>query len=85
MTLQRIYPVSDHMQIAEHEPIPSVIEASEHAVIVAWHVEPGQVIAPHTHPAGQVHGVVALGSQALRFVSVVSPGDAGYEPLLGGA
>jgi quercetin dioxygenase-like cupin family protein len=116
MNEQRVYPSHAHMQVSDREPIRSVIAESPHAVIVAWHVEPGQAIVPHTHPRGQdtwtvlsgrgryqideqgtstevcagdvvvarpgqVHGVVGLGPEALRFISVVSPGDAGYEPL----
>jgi len=93
-----------------------VIVELDHSVIVAWHVEPGQTIAPHTHPAGQdawtilsgegryqvdaqgnaiaivpgdvviagegqVHGVLCTSMEPLRFISVVAPLDAGYEPL----
>ena len=32
-------------------------------------------------PTGAVHGVLNTGAQALVFVSVVSPADAGFEPL----
>lgn len=32
-------------------------------------------------PKGAVHGVVNPGPQPLRFISVVSPGEAGYQPL----
>jgi quercetin dioxygenase-like cupin family protein len=32
---------------------------------------------------GEVHGVTNDGDEPLRFISVVSPEDAGYEPLLG--
>lgn len=53
MTNQRVYPSNDYMQPSEGEPIRSVIVESEHSTIVAWHVEPGQRIAPHTHPEGQ--------------------------------
>ena len=34
-------------------PIRSVITETEHSVIVAWQVQPGQVLAPHIHPTGQ--------------------------------
>jgi len=120
MSKQRVYPSSDYMQVTEGEPIRSVVVESVHSVIVAWHVEPGQVIAPHTHPEGQdtwtilsgqgqyqidalgntvevvpgdvvvaqkgqVHGVVCTSSEPLRFISVVAPFEAGYEPLTMGA
>ena len=32
-------------------------------------------------PKGAVHGVVNTGPQPLRLISVVSPGEAGYQPL----
>lgn len=53
MSSQRVFKSSNHMQVSEGEPIRSVVQESEHSIIVAWHVEPGQTIAPHTHPGGQ--------------------------------
>ena len=102
------------MQPAQGEPIRSVITQSSEAVVVAWHVEPGQRIAAHVHPHGQdtwtilsgrgdyqigadgesrpvaagdvvvartgsVHGVANSGTEPLRFISVVSPAEAGYQ------
>ncbi|MBJ2227388.1 MULTISPECIES: cupin domain-containing protein [Pseudomonas] len=115
MSTHRVYKSHEFMQPAEKEPIRSVVESS-HSVIVAWHVEPGQTIAPHIHPdgqdtwtilsgegqyqideqgntvaivpgdivvanKGQVHGVLCTSVGPLRFISVVAPLDAGYEPL----
>jgi quercetin dioxygenase-like cupin family protein len=92
------------------QSLQSLIEA----VVVAWHVNPGQQIAAHLHPHGQdtwiilsgegeyvleatgathairagdvvlahtasVHGVNNTGTEPLRFISVVSPAQAGYE------
>lgn len=116
MSSQRVFKSSAHMQVSDGEPIRSVVHESEHSVIVAWHVEPGQTIAAHTHPQGQdtwtilsghgsyqideqgnavkvtsgdvvvakqgqVHGVTCTGSEPLRFISVVSPFEAGYVRL----
>lgn len=116
MEIPRKFKADDHMRSSDGEPIRSVIVESEHSVVVAWHVEPGQTIAPHTHPAGQdtwtvlsgagqyqldaggrtvaigpgdvvvamrgqVHGVTCTGPEALRFISVVAPLEAGYLPL----
>ncbi len=116
MINQRLFKADDYMQPSGSEPIRSVVVESSHAVIVAWHVEPGQAIAPHTHPGGQdtwtvlsgqglyqhdesgnsfaiaagdvvvamqgqVHGVTCISHEPLRFISVVSPSDAGYVPL----
>ena len=53
MNNQRVYKSSEYMQVSDGEPIRSVVAESEHSVIVAWHVKPGQKIAPHTHPDGQ--------------------------------
>lgn len=50
---QRIYRIGDFFQPSDDEPIRSVITASPEAVIVAWHVQPGQRIAAHIHPSGQ--------------------------------
>ncbi len=116
MSQERIYKSANCFQPADGEPIRSVVAESPEAVIVAWHVKPGQHIAAHVHPHGQdtwtilsgqgeyqidetgakrpiaagdiaiantgkVHGVFNNGSEPLLFVSVVSPGNAGYEPL----
>jgi len=40
MNAQRVYPSRSYLQVSAGEPIRSVV--------VAWHVEPGQAIAPHT-------------------------------------
>lgn len=119
MHSNRIFPSADHFQpTSEGEPLRTVVVETPDAVIVAWHVEPGQRIPAHVHPAGQdtwtilsgtglyrldhdgtarevyagdvvvaprgcVHGVFNHGRQPLRFISVVSPGSAGYERLEG--
>jgi quercetin dioxygenase-like cupin family protein len=117
MTHDRLFHSADHFQPnADEEPIRSVVTSTAEAVIVAWHVAPGQRIASHVHPQGQdtwtvlsgrgdyvvggdqpplpigpgdvlvapvgaVHGVYNGGTEPLRFISVVSPGEAGYERL----
>lgn len=117
MHADRIFPSADHFRpTSEGEPLRTVVVETPDAVIVAWHVEPGQSIPAHVHPAGQdtwtilsgtgqyrldhagtarevyagdvvvaprgcVHGVFNHGRQPLRFISVVSPGSAGYERL----
>lgn len=53
MSSQRVFKSSDHMQVSDGKPIRSVIQESEHSVVVAWHVETGQTIDAHTHPEGQ--------------------------------
>lgn len=116
MKNQRVFKATDFMQQSTGEPIRSVVLETQHSVIIAWHVLPGQSIAPHTHPAGQdtwtilsghgryqtnelgdwidiapgdivvaqqsqVHGVTCTSEEALQFVSVVAPTEAGYIPL----
>jgi hypothetical protein len=41
-------------------------------------VPPGDVVVAQM---GQVNGVLCTSSESLRFISVVAPRDAGYEPL----
>lgn len=114
MTTQRLFKFSEHIQPSSGDPIRSVISESPDAVIVAWHVAPGQEIRAHVHPGGQdtwtilmgrgeyriddegetiavmqgdivvahrgeVHGVYNDGDEPLVFISVVAPGDAGFE------
>lgn len=116
MSPTRIFDSSQFFQPIEGEPIRSVITESEHAVVVAWYLKPGQEISPHVHPNGQdtwtilngegqyyleqsgttkpigkgdvviapigsVHGVFNSGNEPLTFISVVSPADAGYQPV----
>ncbi len=112
----RLYTISDFMKVSDLEPIRTVITESSDAVIVAWHLEPGQNIPLHTHPYGQdswtvikgrgdyfldangsiqkiktgdvvvarkgePHGAINSGVEPLEFISVVSPGNAGYALL----
>ena len=53
MALPRLFPSAQFMQPANGDPVRSVVSESADAVIVAWHVKPGQKIQPHTHPNGQ--------------------------------
>lgn len=80
MSSQRVFKSSDHMQVSDGEPIRSVVQESEHAVIVAWHVEPSQTIAPHTHPEGQDTWTILSGHGAYQIdehgkTVQVMPGD----------
>jgi len=53
MTSERIFKSADFLQPSDDEPIYSVVTQSADAVIVAWHLKPGQRIAAHIHPHGQ--------------------------------
>ena len=53
MNPQRIFRSSDFLQPADGEPIRSVITETAEAVIVAWHIQPGQRLPAHVHPHGQ--------------------------------
>ena len=80
MNSQRVFKSSEHMQVSDGEPIRSVIQESKHSVIVAWHVEPGQSIAPHTHPEGQDTWTILSGQGEYQIdeqgnTVKVSPGD----------
>lgn len=80
MTSQRVYKSSEHMQPSDGDPLRSVVLESEHSVIVAWHVAPGQRIAAHTHPEGQDTWTILSGHGRYQadehgsFVDV-APGD----------
>lgn len=112
----RVFNSADFVTPSDGEPIRSVISQSADAVVVAWHVKPGQRVAAHSHPHGQdtwtilsgcgqyqldangathvivagdvviapagaVHGVFNSGQQALIFIAVVSPAEAGFQLL----
>lgn len=53
MSQERIHKSAHYFQPSEGDPIRSVVLETEDAVIVAWHVKPGQRIAAHMHPHGQ--------------------------------
>jgi quercetin dioxygenase-like cupin family protein len=117
MNTDRIFQSSQFMQPTDGEPIRSVVTESKDAVVVAWHIQPGQEIPAHIHPNGQdtwtilsgtgdyyldqsgatkpiyagdvviapmgcVHGVFNHGDEALIFISVVSPAEAGYQLMV---
>jgi quercetin dioxygenase-like cupin family protein len=64
MAVTRIFNSAEFMQPTEGEgePIRSVVTHSPEAVVVAWHVNPGQRIAAHLHPHGQDTWTVLSGS-----------------------
>jgi quercetin dioxygenase-like cupin family protein len=49
----RIFKSSQFLQPTDEEPIRSVVTESKDAVVVAWHIKPGQEIPAHIHPHGQ--------------------------------
>ena len=53
MNTDRIFQSSQFMQPTDGEPIRSVVTESKDAVVVAWHIQPGQEIPAHIHPNGQ--------------------------------
>jgi quercetin dioxygenase-like cupin family protein len=53
MSASRIFKSSKFFQPTDGEPIRSVVTQSKHAVVVAWHLKPGQEIPAHIHPNGQ--------------------------------
>ncbi len=53
MSTNRIFKSSEFFQPTDDEPIRSVVTESKDAVVVAWHIKPGQEIPPHIHPNGQ--------------------------------
>ncbi len=74
MSTHRVYKSHEFMQPAEKEPIRSVVVESSHSVIVAWHVEPGQTIAPHIHPRRtRYHGPSFQGKVNIKLTSKATP------------
>jgi quercetin dioxygenase-like cupin family protein len=67
MSTERIFHSADHFQISTGEPIRSVVTQSGEAVVVAWHVDPGQSIAAHVHPRGQDTWTILSGSGEYRL------------------
>lgn len=61
MNENRIFNSSLFFKAAGKAPVRSVVTKSSEAVVVAWHVEPGQSLPIHTHPNGQDTWTVLTG------------------------
>jgi quercetin dioxygenase-like cupin family protein len=61
MSHHRVFQVANHLQPSDGEPIRSVVHETDHAVVVAWTVKPGQRISAHVHPTGQDTWTVIAG------------------------
>jgi quercetin dioxygenase-like cupin family protein len=84
----RIFKTADFVQVSEGEPVRSVVTESAQAVILSgegnYVLGAGEVTKIGVGdvaiaPVGAIHGVLNCGEEPLVFVSVVSPGAAGYE------
>jgi quercetin dioxygenase-like cupin family protein len=62
MSHKRVFHSDAFLQPTEHEPIRSVVTESADAVVIAWHVNPGQTLRAHRHPNGQDTWTVLSGS-----------------------
>lgn len=62
MSETRIFDTSEYFRPADGEPIRSVVTESRDAVVVAWHVKPGQTIPAHRHPGGQDTWTILAGT-----------------------
>jgi quercetin dioxygenase-like cupin family protein len=62
MSTTRIFSSANFFKAANKAPVRSVVTQSTEAVIVAWHVEPGQSIPTHIHPNGQDTWTVLSGT-----------------------
>ena len=88
MALNRIFHSAEFMQPTEGEgePIRSVVTQSAEAVVVAWHVNPGQRIAAHVHPHGQDTWTVLAGTGEYQLEQngnskTISPGCVVVAPI----
>jgi quercetin dioxygenase-like cupin family protein len=61
MNANRIFKSAEFFQLADGEPIRSVITESVDAIVVAWYLKPGQEIAAHIHPDGQDTWTILVG------------------------
>lgn len=80
MNTKRFFKVDDFLQPTDGEPIRSVISESADAVIVAWHVKPGQTIPAHVHPTGQDTWTILSGQGQYQIAATaasipIAPGD----------
>ena len=57
----RVFAVEDFAKPDPKLVRRSVVSQSEHAIVTAWHVLPGQGLEPHRHPEGQDTWVVLSG------------------------
>lgn len=85
MTSHRIFHSAEHFQPADGEPIRAVITESPDAVVVAWHVRPGQTIAAHVHPQGQDTWTILSGRGRYRVdadgrTEIICAGDVVVAP-----
>lgn len=62
MSTTRIFNSSQFFQPTDGEPIRSVVTESKDAIVVAWHIKPGQEIPPHIHPNGQDTWTILAGN-----------------------
>ncbi len=62
MIAERVLASSKFIQPSDDEPVRSVVKETSNAVIVAWHVKPGQRIKAHRHPEGQDTWTILSGS-----------------------
>ncbi|AFY75257.1 cupin domain-containing protein [Synechococcus sp. PCC 7502] len=49
----RVFASSNFLEPSDAEPIRTVVTESEHAAVIAWHLNPHQIISAHIHPYGQ--------------------------------
>lgn len=70
MIQRRIFPSKEFLRPSAGDPVRSVVTESADAVVVAWHVAPGQSIAPHVHPAGRDVWTILSGRG--RYISTAS-------------
>jgi quercetin dioxygenase-like cupin family protein len=87
MMQTRIFNSTDFFHPTDHaEPIRSVITESPDAVIVAWHIKPGQSIAAHIHPHGQDTWTILSGTGEYYLdqtgsTQPIVPGDVVIAPI----
>jgi quercetin dioxygenase-like cupin family protein len=77
--MSRIFTIKEHARPNPDQVERVVIAQSEQAVLLVWHLLPGQEIAPHRHPHGQDTWVVLAGEAEYLLgggeVRMINSGD----------
>lgn len=76
----RVFKSATFMQPNIGEPIRSVVTESQHATVVAWHINPQQSILAHVHPHGQDTWTIISGCGEYQLnttgdTHIISAGD----------
>ncbi|HLG25032.1 MAG TPA: cupin domain-containing protein [Candidatus Nanoarchaeia archaeon] len=58
---KRIFTIKNLVKFSDEKAIVNLVAATEHSIIFAWGVKPGQEVEAHTHPKGQDTWIMVQG------------------------